>query len=189
MEFDINSLKDFFPFGSAILGAVTGGFITYKITKAKEKKENHQKRVECILELQAKLSEMQNETLAFKMETSLLRNKSENFQWSERIHFLKTLKIYFHEQIIRNREILYSLAIHIDKNVFVEVGKTYNEIFDIFAKTNKDKFQGNINEDFEVYLEMVASTMNEIALEINKFTRYLFKKEQEYIKYFLEKYI
>ncbi|PFN20007.1 hypothetical protein COJ57_30325, partial [Bacillus cereus] len=99
------------------------------------------------------------------------------------------LKIYFHEQIIRNREILYSLAIHIDKNVFVEVGKTYNEIFDIFAKTNKDKFQGNINEDFEVYLEMVASTMNELALEINKFTRYLFKKEQEYIKYFLEKYI
>ncbi|HDR7847486.1 TPA: hypothetical protein QCY30_002160 [Bacillus toyonensis] len=190
MGLDINSLKDFFPFGSAMLGAMTGGLITYNITKAKEKKEKHQKRVESIFELQAKLSEMLNETIDFKMETLLLGgNDSKNSQGSEQLHFLKKLKTYFHEKIIRNREILCSLAIHIDKNVFVRVGKAYNEIFDIFGKTNKENFQGDIHKDFEAYLELVVCTMNEIILKINHLIRYLLKKEHEHVKYFLEKYI
>ncbi|MGG1340166.1 hypothetical protein ABE244_06210 [Bacillus toyonensis] len=45
-------IKDFIPFGSALLGALTGGFITYNISSAKEKKEGYRKQLESSLELQ-----------------------------------------------------------------------------------------------------------------------------------------
>ncbi|MED1407290.1 hypothetical protein P4U07_32090 [Bacillus mycoides] len=46
------ALKDLIPFGSAFLGALTGGYITYSLSKAKEKKETAKKRLESLFELQ-----------------------------------------------------------------------------------------------------------------------------------------
>ncbi|EJS59062.1 hypothetical protein ICE_01617 [Bacillus cereus BAG1X1-2] len=182
-------LKDLIPFGSAMIGAVTGGIITYKMNKIKDKKERLQKRAESILELQAKLSEMQIETIDLKMEVLIIQDKVNTTQDTNREHFFRNLKKYFHEQITGRREILLSLAIHIDKTVFIEVAKTYNMIFEIFGKTNKGNFQGDILKDFEKYLELVTNTLDEIKIKINKLMIYLRKKEWEYTQYFLKKYL
>ncbi|MGY2613187.1 hypothetical protein [Bacillus pretiosus] len=192
MELDINSLKelkDFIPFGSAMFGAITGGIITYKIAKAKENKEALQKKVESILELDARLRHIQNELIGFKDKVLKLREKINFIQTSDREKFYKEFEKYFYEHIIEKREILFLLAIHINEKMFINTRVIYNDILFVFGTSRKGEFRGDVVKDFEQYLELVIDTMGKVKLKIDKLMVNLRANELKYTNLYLKKYI
>lgn len=52
---DFEKWNKLIPFGSALLGAMVGGGITYATAKAKERKEERVKRLESLFEMQSNL--------------------------------------------------------------------------------------------------------------------------------------
>lgn len=187
------ALKDLLPFGSVFFGAVTGGLITFTITRSKETKEARQKQVESILELEAELSRMQSETMEFKTEVAKLQYKINSFKDidkdNEKVKFYENLNKYFDKQILGKRETLCTPAIHIDEITFIKVRESYNDLFVIFGKTRKSNFQGDIILNFDKYLEVVIKAMEEILLKINELRMYLRMNEVKYTNLYLKKYI
>lgn len=71
------ALKDLLPFGSAMLSAVTGGFITYSMSRATQRKEKRLKGLESINELKLLIYEISNDAIDLqgKLEVEYKRDK------------------------------------------------------------------------------------------------------------------
>ncbi len=175
-------LKSLVPFGSALLG----GYITYSMSRAKEKKEVAKKQLESIFELQKinfKLLGMFNE-----LKISLQRHAFAHMQMEEYSGKIVTNKIQkcFNELVELNVASL-AYAVNMDKGVFDLVKKTHDEVTIQFIPVTKVN-NVVINGMSRIYSEENISSLETVYEKIENLQTTLMVQEALYVERYMKKY-
>ncbi|MGD2273233.1 hypothetical protein [Bacillus wiedmannii] len=190
MEFDINSLKDFIPFGSAMLGAVTGGLITYTMSKSTQRKEKRLKGLESINELKLLIYDI-NLSL-YKMKREIEKEYKENgISGSEGKLFehLKKIPDFYNRMLIGEWAVVYTKAVHINTSVYSATHDTYNKINFLYNKKGLDISNGAFEKGPEWFVQKYLEVLKNSEKLLDNLTGFLEEKEQELIQEYMNKYI
>lgn len=189
MGLDINSLRDFIPFGSAMLGAVTGGFITYSMSRATQRKEKRLKGLQSISELKLLIYEISNDAIDLqgKLEVEYKRDK---LFWAD--ESLKSIIVgiqeFFNNLFIGKWTDFYIKAVYINKEVFLETRANYRKLLELQRELMRKGI--NIKEKgFKLYVEEVLEIVNFSFDLLNELGKFLEKKEEKLIEEYMNKYI
>lgn len=183
------ALKDLIPFGSALLGTLTGGYITYSISKAKEKKEKRLKGLESINELKLLIYEISNDAIDLqgKLETEYKRNKlfgdDENLK-----SIIVGIQEFFNNLLIGKWTDFYIKAVYINKEIFIETRTSYRKLLELQRELMRKGI--NIKEKgLKLYVEEVLEIVNFSFELLNELGKFLEKKEEKLIEEYMNKYI
>lgn len=183
------ALKDLIPFGSALLGTLTGGYITYSISKAKEKKEKRLKGLESINELKLLIYEISNDAIDLqgKLETEYKRNKlfgdDENLK-----SIIVGIQEFFNNLLIGKWTDFYIKAVYINKEIFIETRTSYRKLLELQRELMRKGI--NIKEKgLKLYVEEVLEMVNFSFELLNELGKFLEKKEEKLIEEYMNKYI
>ncbi|MGE8013220.1 hypothetical protein [Bacillus mycoides] len=188
MVYDLSSLKDFIPFGSAILGAATGGFITYNLSKATQRRSVEQKRIESIFELKSQVFRFGKRSFDFKCQFEDYI-KEEHYFDMEKIFGLKDeLKNYFTAIMVGDWINYYSYAIHINSDVFKRTRDTHKQLLSILQPIDFE--YGNTDmEDVKCFYTKIKSAIDEIYKIVIEFHAFLETMGELYVESYIEKYV
>lgn len=182
MNIDL-ALKDLIPFGSALFGAVTGGFITYKITRAKERKEFKIKRLESIFELQKISIEMLNSfsDLKIKLDLYMLHPEEEAYKLDVIVNKMNKCM----SELADSRVRFLGNALHVSKEVYDYVSEKYVKLMNLFM------YVVTINRSMSNEIEIAYSKSNGEALdkvinEIGNLQRFLMDQEKKYVELYIK---
>ncbi|PHC09919.1 hypothetical protein COE99_09415 [Bacillus toyonensis] len=184
MWVDINELKDFIPFGSAMFGALIGGSFTYRISKRTEKREMRKKRLEALFKLESIMVQLIKQSDDMKNRIITRDEATENL-----IEAKKELDEYcgvYSKNIIDFQTECRSLAINISPimfnhviSTFETISKRYTFILNIRKKSeNTNLYHKDNIEDMEVIIQELCN--------LNKF---ILEESHEYADYYLKTYI
>lgn len=183
------ALKDLIPFGSALLGTLTGGYITYSISRAKEKKEKRLKGLESINELKLLIYEISNDAIDLqgKLETEYKRNKlfgdNENLK-----SIIVGIQEFFNNLLIGKWTDFYIKAVYINKEIFIETRANYRKLLELQRELMRKGI--NIKEKgLKLYVEEVLEIVNFSFELLNELGKFLEKKEEKLIEEYMNKYI
>ncbi|MGF9965963.1 hypothetical protein [Bacillus rhizoplanae] len=129
---DLKEWKDFFPFGSAMLGALIGGFITYRLTKAKERKEAREKRLESLFELQRLNFKLLRSLTDLEIKLKIYISASPEIE----DYNVKVVSNKIHEcldELADSHVVALGNAVHISREVFECINKKHDEIIKLFV--------------------------------------------------------
>ncbi|WP_377865789.1 hypothetical protein [Bacillus sp. R86525] len=174
--------KSLVPFGSALLG----GYITYSMSRAKEKKEVAKKRLESVFELQKinfKLLGMFNE-----LKTSLYIHAFSDVQTEEYSGKKVTEKVQkcLNELIESNVESL-AHAVNMEKGVFELVKKAHDEANVQFKPVTKAE-NVVIKGMTRIYSEKNISSLDTVYDNIENLQTALMEQEKVYVERYMKKY-
>ncbi|MHC2834798.1 hypothetical protein [Bacillus sp. F9_6S_D1_P_5] len=183
------ALKDLIPFGSALLGTLTGGYITYSISRAKEKKEKRLKGLESINELKLLIYEISNDAIDLqgKLETEYKRNKL--FRDDENLKsIIVGIQEFFNNLLIGKWTDFYIKAVYINKEIFIETRTSYRKLLELQRELMRKGI--NIKEKgLKLYVEEVLEIVNFSFELLNELGKFLEKKEEKLIEEYMNKYI
>lgn len=189
MGLDVNSLKDFIPFGSAMLGAVTGGLITFTLSKATQRKEKRLKGLESINELKLLVYDIAmslNEvTLGLNKEYKKngIINHGENIE-----EHSKKVQEFFTSVLVGKWANFYTKSVHINTIVYTETNKTYNELYQSY-KEIVDNAEKVSEKGLEWYVQELQKSLESSDKLIENLSDFLEEKEKVLIKEYMDKYI
>ncbi|HDX9631846.1 TPA: hypothetical protein ROY30_005616 [Bacillus cereus] len=175
-------LKSLVPFGSALLG----GYITYSMSRAKEKKEVAKKQLESVFELQKinfKLLGMFNE-----LKISLHRHAFSDVQTEEYSGKIVADKIQkcLNEWIELNVASL-AHAVNMEKGIFELVKKTHDEATVHFMPVTKAE-NVVIKGMTRIYSEKNISSLETVYDKIEHLQTALMEQEKVYVERYMKKY-
>ncbi|MEC0900966.1 MULTISPECIES: hypothetical protein [Bacillus] len=189
MGLDINSLRDFIPFGSAMLGAVTGGFITYSMSRATQRKEKRLKGLQSISELKLLIYEISNDAIDLqgKLEAELKRDELFGSDENLKAIVIKT-KEFFNNLLTGKWTDFYIKAVHISKEVFLETRTKYKKLLDLQGELMRAGIKIKKN-GVKLYLKEVIDIVNSSFELLSELGAFLEKKEGNLIEEYMNKYI
>ncbi|MGG2091933.1 hypothetical protein AB1283_04270 [Bacillus sp. S13(2024)] len=182
MDFELNSLKNFIPFGSAIVGALTGGFVTYRVSKATERRLLREKRLESIFELETTLLKLVDPLKDIQIDILVCRRMEENAKSEQISEIVGKMKSYLGE-LYKLRPKCYSYAVHISPEVLRELKKIYSSIIEqIVDRLNNCNVQSSdwmTNE----YIKKIE----QIAYVLHSFIKFLNTQQEIYVNKYMTK--
>ncbi|KAA0766382.1 hypothetical protein [Bacillus sp. SH5-2] len=184
MGLDISSLKDFFPFGSAMLGAITGGCITYSLSRIKEKKEITKKQLESLFELQKinyKLLSSFTDCLMILDRYVLLPTKIEDYDGDKAARRIVECSNELADLYVASL----SHAVHINKDIFKLVKQVHDDTRFLFVKIQKS----NINEVrgiVKTYSHENRGALSTAISHITLLQNTLMQMEAEYVNRYIQ---
>lgn len=184
MGLDISSLKDFFPFGSAMLGAVTGGCITYSLSRIKEKKEITKKQLESLFELQKinyKLLSSLTDSLMILDRYVLLPKKIEDYDGDKAARRIVECSNELDDLYVASL----SHAVHINKDIFKLVKKVHDDTRFLFVEIKRS----NIHETrgiVKIYSHENRSALSTAISYISRLQHTLMQMEAEYVNRYIQ---
>ncbi|SCN41646.1 hypothetical protein [Bacillus wiedmannii] len=183
------TLKDLIPFGSALLGTLTGGYITYSISKAKEKKEKRLKGLESISELKLLIYEMSNDAIDLQGKLEAELNRDELFGSDENLKaiVIKTRE-FFNNLLTGKWTDFYIKAVHINKEVYLETRSKYRKLLDLQGELMRAGISIKKN-GVKLYLKEVIDIVNSSFELLSELVSFLEKKEGKLIEEYMIKYI
>ncbi|MGE1126323.1 hypothetical protein [Bacillus wiedmannii] len=183
------TLKDLIPFGSALLGTLTGGYITYSISKAKEKKEKRLKGLESISELKLLIYEMSNDAIDLQGKLEAELNRDELFGSDENLKaiVIKTRE-FFNNLLTGKWTDFYIKAVHINKEVYLETRSKYIKLLDLQGELMRAGISIKKN-GVKLYLKEVIDIVNSSFELLSELGSFLEKKEGKLIEEYMIKYI
>ncbi|MCU4824871.1 hypothetical protein OCA00_25060 [Bacillus cereus] len=185
----IGSLKDFIPFGSAMLGAVTGGLITYSMSKATKRKEKKLKALESINEVKLLVYDMVmsigelKQSLDDEYKESGISDSGENLE-----EYILKIGNFYGKMLVGEWAIAYTKAIHINAEVYSETFNTYTQFYYLNGEVEKS-FEKFDEEKFELFVQESLGILQTSYDLLNDLANFLGAKEQELIHEFMNKYI
>lgn len=177
------ALKDLIPFGSAFLGAITGGSITYSLSRAKEKKEEIKKRFEAMYEIQSinykiigrfKSLEGILQTYILSpvvMEQSTVTDKIQEClnEWAEL--YVLTL----------------ANAVYITEDIFQDTKQVHEDIRRLLLSVINPNIT-NINGQIRMYTDVNLVALQKATEKISILQDDLMEKEPHLVRHYMKKY-
>ncbi|MFV8517133.1 hypothetical protein [Bacillus sp. SBS7] len=183
-------MKDLIPFGSAMVGAVTGGLITYSMFKSTQRKEKRLKGLESICELKLLVYDI-NFSL-YKMKRAIEKEYEENgISGSEGnlLEHLNKIPDFYNRMLIGEWAVVYTKAVHINTSVYSATRDTYTKIHVLYNKKGLDISNGMHEKGPEWFVQKYLEVLQNSEEILDNLTGFLEGKEQELIQEYMNKYI
>lgn len=178
------ALKDLIPFGSALVGALTGGCITYGLSRVKEKKETTKKQLESLFELQKinfKLLSSFTDSLMILDRYVLLPTKVEDYDGDKVTRRIVECSDELADLYVASL----SHAVHINKDIFKLVKKAHDDTRFLFVeiqKSNINQAWGFVRTYSQENRDALNAAINIIAMLQDK----LMQMEVEYVNRYIQ---
>ncbi|WP_002150858.1 hypothetical protein [Bacillus cereus] len=141
---DFKNWRDLIPFGSAMLGAMVGGGITYTTAKFKDNKEARIKRLEALFELETtllslihKLADLEFEVAGYHafntIEVTYIDESKEHLEKKAEMFRIGKLIKELKRELSNSRPILLANAVHVSREVYLMVHEKYEEIAELYV--------------------------------------------------------
>lgn len=184
---DLKEYKDFFPFFSAILGAITGGTITFMLTKSKEKKERREKRLNSLFELQRLYFKLIRSLLDLELKVSVYISTPQEVEGYS-IDAINSMVPNCLDELADVRVASLGNAIHVSEEMFKLVNDGMEEAMLLFVPVTVQKnyiHNGQLKFLSNDNLIAIQNTHKKIA----ELQMVLMKQEKIYVSNYFNKYI
>ncbi|MDY0944294.1 hypothetical protein [Priestia megaterium] len=177
----MNQLKPFIPFGSSILGAIVGGFITYNVF---EKKKIREKRLESLFELIAltQKTSVKANNICSDFKKHLYKEEIDDELRTVQKKFVDFMSNDIYEIDLE----MPSLAIHINTEVLNQV---INCLEEIKKRSKKIESDPKYNNDFKSYIEGRIAFLTNLEKKLDKTSYFLRDQASKYSQKYMSKYI
>lgn len=183
------NITDFFPFGSAVVGAVTGGSITYAISRSNQRKDDLKRKIELTSELKVLIYDITSDAI------ELEGNIENQFKGGELLdsddNLMKIahgVKNFFDNLLIGKWTDFYVKAVYITEEVFLKTQSIHKQLVklqnDLMIIGSQIHTKG-----VKWYIEGVKSIIHSSFVLLNELSIFLGKKEEELIQKYIQKYI
>ncbi|HDR4695205.1 hypothetical protein [Bacillus cereus] len=185
MSIDL-ALKDLIPFGSTLLGAITGGVITYSLFTVKERKEGAKKQLESLFELQRvnyKLLSSFNELLGKLTMYNFLPNEEEEYSADEITNMIQKCS----DNLAELNVVSLAHAVNMKKDIFEFVKQTHEDTRLLFLRVTE---QNIVNDSgrFKIYSGQNVAFLERASKRIEILQRDLMENEKQYVERYMKKY-
>ncbi|WP_367899817.1 hypothetical protein [Bacillus pseudomycoides] len=178
------ALKDLIPFGSALVGALTGGYITYSLSRIKEKKETVKKQLESLFELQRinfKLLNSFTDSLMILDKYALLPTEKEDYDVDKVTRRILECSNELAELYV----VSLSHAVHINQDIFKLVKKTHDNTRFLFVEIQKSN-ENVVNGIVRTYSHKNRNALNEAIDNIALLQDTLMQIEEKYVERYIK---
>lgn len=178
-------LKELLPFGTTLFGAITGGLITYRLSKLKEKKEAEEKRLESLFELQRihfkLIRSFTDLQLHLEIYISVLEESEKNS-----VEVVTNKIIDCSDELMDSRVLSLGKAVHISEEVFEVINTKHDEIRFAFYEITVAN-ENNVNGMKKVYSERNLTALKIAFNHIATLQEYLMKTEKKYSEMYIKR--
>lgn len=187
--FTIADLAPLIPVGSAFLGALTGGTITYGISRSTKNKESKLKSVESISELKRLIYIIYNSACKVQCMIEAEREKGDLILIYNKLgEFIEEVEGFFNKFLSGEWSDFYIKAVHISNEVFTKTKQTYFELSSYKGKTEQN--ESKIREEgIEWFLEETKAMIDKSVESLEGLMEFLEDQESKLINEYMKKYI
>ncbi|MFV8517136.1 hypothetical protein [Bacillus sp. SBS7] len=183
----LHEYKDFFPFGSAMLGACTGGFITFMLTRSKDRKERKEKRLNSLFELQQLNFKLIRSLTDLELKLSVYISAQQEIEGYNVETINETVQKCL-DELADARVVSLGNAIHINGEVFKAVSVGQAEVMKLFVPvTVQNKFIDNGR--LKVYSQDNLIAVQNTFKKIVYLQDMLMQQERKYVNQYINKYV
>ncbi len=187
--FNIADLAPLIPVGSAFLGALTGGTITYGISRSTKKKESKLKSVESISELKRLIYIIYNSACKVQSMIEAEEKKGDlTLIYNKLGEFIEEVEGFFNKFLSGEWSDFYIKAVHVSNEVFIKTIQTYFELSGNKGKTEQNKSKIH-EEGMQWFLEETKAMIDKSVESLEGLMKFLEDQESKLINEYMKKYI